>query len=276
MTAATAERPFAGAHRTVTVGAARFRVCDDKPTFWDRAEDGRWEPGTVAAVEALVGPRTVFLDIGAWVGPLTLIAAARGARVVAVEADPRALALLEANLAANPDLAGSVTVVGRAASTSATPVRMGAPRKPGDSMSSVLLAGAPGGWTADPASPGELVTIAAVGDDERLVVKLDIEGGEYELLPELVRALPEAADALLVAFHPKELARAGRSPAEVAAGTQACASALDGWSGQALETAHGNRADPFAIAATQDVTILLRRTPLPIPNSRAQKSGCQA
>jgi predicted nicotinamide N-methyase len=92
-----------------------IQVDDDQPTFWDRVEAGAWEPGTLLALQPLLGPGVLFLDIGAWVGPLSLFAAGMGARVIAVEADPRAEVQLRRNLAANPDFAHRVTVMARAA-----------------------------------------------------------------------------------------------------------------------------------------------------------------
>ena len=65
------------------IGGAKLRIADDQPTFWDRVEAGTWEPGTLAALAPHLGPETTFLDLGAWVGPLTLLAASRGARVLA-------------------------------------------------------------------------------------------------------------------------------------------------------------------------------------------------
>ena len=194
------------ASRTVSFGRYRIRVDDDQPTFWDRVEAGAWEPGTLTTLERLVGPDTTFLDLGAWVGPLSLYAAALGARVLAVAADPAALDQLRRNLAANPDLAARVTVVPRAVSSESGPVGFGARRKPGDSMSSTLLTDrATTAWTADAVTPRELA--ALIEGTSELVLKLDIEGGEYALLPALGPLLdrPKTA-AAIVAFHPEMLA----------------------------------------------------------------------
>lgn len=211
--------------RDVRMGSLALRVDDDQPTFWDRVETGAWEPGTLAVLDDLVGPDTTFLDLGSWVGALALYAAGQGARVVAVEADPAALRQLRANLAANPELATRITVLPRAASASPGVVRLGARRKPGDSMSSVLLADAPGSWTADAITPDELLGLVA--ESRELVVKIDIEGGEYDLLPALARLFEHAA-AVMVAFHPEILAASGVR--EVQAREQHALRSLAEWS----------------------------------------------
>lgn len=201
--------------RKARLGRATIAVADDQPTFWDHVEAGGWEPATLALYEREVGPGSLVLDLGAWIGPLALYAAALGARVVAVEADPAALDQLGRNLAVNPDLAARITVIPRAVASGAGPVRLGARRKPGDSMSSVLLTDTPrdtpadtrASWTAEAVMPGELVALAQPG--ERLFAKLDIEGGEYALLPALAPVLDRPGVRLLISLHPAILAEAG-------------------------------------------------------------------
>jgi FkbM family methyltransferase len=212
--------------RSRRIGDIRLAIADDKPTFWDRVESGTWEPGTFAVLDRHLDGGTTLVDLGAWVGPVTLYAAARSARVIAVEADPAALDELRANIAANPGLGPRITVVDRAISPAAAPVRMGARRKPGDSMSSVLLAGAERSWTAPAITPDALATL--VQTPERLFLKLDIEGGEYALLPALGPLLTLApATALLVSLHPDILDAAG---GDAVASTRAALSGFASWS----------------------------------------------
>lgn len=199
--------------RTVTVGRCRFAVADDKQGFWDRVEAGTWEPETLHALAALVGPGTTLLDIGAWIGPITLTAAALGATVLALEPDPRAHEMLAGNLAANPDLQPRIRPLARALSPGPGPVRLGSPRKPGDSMASVLLADrAASSWTAEALTPADLAAELPPGP---LVLKLDVEGAEYALLPAM-RPLLDRAGAALIAFHPRILQRIGHGPDVVA------------------------------------------------------------
>jgi FkbM family methyltransferase len=193
--------------RQVKLGGRPILVRDRQSTFWDRVEAGAWEPGTLRTIEGLVEADATFLDIGAWVGPTSLFAAACGAgRVVALEPDPAALDQLRANLAENPDLASRIEVVPRALHPVAGSVALGVRRKPGDSMSSVLLAGGGGaGFEAPALTPDELARMLPSG--RRLVVKMDVEGAEYALLPALGPVL-DRASALLVSFHPTVLAEA--------------------------------------------------------------------
>lgn len=205
-------------------------VADDQPTFWDRVDAGSWEPGTLAALVPLLGPGVTFIDLGAWVGPLSLLAAARGAGVVAVEADPAAQHQLRRNLAVNPELAERIEVVEAAISPSPGTVRLGSRRKRGDSMSSVLLAEGPGAWTAPAVTPAMLAE-RLCGPEPR-VIKIDIEGAEYTLLSHLGPLLSGQNVSVLVSFHPVILARA--ASADVAARAQDAVASFEGWEAFAI------------------------------------------
>ena len=67
--------------------------------FWNKFNAGTWEPETLDIIEEHTGPPVHFFDIGSWIGPTALHAAAQGASVTAVEADPRALEPLRRNIA---------------------------------------------------------------------------------------------------------------------------------------------------------------------------------
>jgi len=188
--------------RTVKINGRRIRVADDQPTFWAKAERGAWEPETLVFIDRHVDGDAVFLDCGAWVGPTSLYAASRALRVVAVEADPAALDQLRRNLAANLELAARIEVVAKALHRADGTVRMGARRKPGDSMSSILLAGAEQSWEAETITPDALAAMLPL--NHPLVVKIDLEGAEYELLPHLGPILNRAV-AVHLSLHPAAL-----------------------------------------------------------------------
>jgi FkbM family methyltransferase len=117
--------------------------------FWHEFGAGRWEPKALervaqllraGVIAAAVNPRVavpLFFDIGAWVGPYTLMAADLGARVVALEPDPAARKQLEANATAN--LGGiNVTILENALSDLAPATVYLQMQDPGDSMSSMV------------------------------------------------------------------------------------------------------------------------------------------
>jgi FkbM family methyltransferase len=228
----TPGRSAPGAPREIRLREAVLRVADDQPTFWDRAESGLWEPETLALIADQITPGTTFLDLGAWVGPTALYAAARGARVIALEADPVALAQLRRNLAVNPALAPRIEVLARAVHATEGPVTFGARRKPGDSMSSVLVAPGAVTWVADTITP--LALAARIGAEERLFIKIDIEGGEYELLPAKGPLHERSQCRVLLYLHPGILATVLPDAAQREAMTRRALEAFAGFDARAL------------------------------------------
>ena len=108
----------------------------------------------------------------------------------------------------------------------------GARRKPGDSMSSVLIAPGAVSWVAETITPAALA--ARIGPGGRLFIKIDIEGGEYELLPAM-RPLLERSDCrVLVSFHPGILANVMPEAASREAATRRALEAFEGFAAHAL------------------------------------------
>lgn len=169
--------------------------------YWESVRDGLWEPGTLRAIAALIDTGDTFVDVGAWVGPTTLAAAACGACVHAFEPDPIALEGLRTNVHHNPELAERITVHPVALARAAGEARLTAPEL-GQSMSSLVKA------------HGEHRTVetrsfAAVMDDPQLrgarVLKIDIEGGEYDLLAPLAALLAATTTVLMLSTHVQHL-----------------------------------------------------------------------
>jgi FkbM family methyltransferase len=238
--------------RLRTVAGTRFSVADDKDGFWDKAESGTWEPETLASVHALAGPDTLLIDIGGWIGPITLTAAALGADVLAFEPDPRAFELISANVAANPTLSSRIRLHNAAVSPTPGRVRLGSPRKPGDSMGSILAADSGVAlWEAEAILPADIAAMA--GDAERIVLKMDVEGAEYQLLPYLAPLLGPRTVAALIAFHPRLLAKAGRSPVQIEALTATAQSALAAYELRSLDC------EDMPISRQANSTVLLTR-----------------
>lgn len=174
-----------------------FVRTDQEGGFWELFEDGRWEPETIALLVGLLEPGRTFVDVGAWIGPLALVAAKRGATVTAYEPDPVALAVLGSNLQLNPDVAGCITVVARALGTSNESVSL-ASSKLGNSMSSLAHGGAESVSVAALDAKEWSATSAFLTAD---VLKIDIEGAEFAVIPRMRRAFRVRRPVLLISVH---------------------------------------------------------------------------
>jgi FkbM family methyltransferase len=144
------------------------------------------------ALDARLAATRSILDLGANVGLFGAFAAARwpAARIVAFEPDPANRAVLEQTIAAN-GLGGSWTVVPAAAGArdGETAFLAGAA-----SLSRLTAEGTPGATTV----PIRDVLPAVAAAD---LVKLDIEGGEWEILCDpRFRASPPGT--LVMEYHP--------------------------------------------------------------------------
>ena len=245
-----------GRMRQVNVAGQRFAVADDKPSFWDKAEAGLWEPALLAEIARFAEPGTLFLDIGGWVGPTSLYAAACGATVVALEPDPAAARQFRANCAANHALAARMTLIEAALTADGAGGAFGSSRKPGDSMGSLLLADQGASqWQADGISPEALV--ARLPQARPLTIKIDIEGGEY-LLGSTLQTLAALQPAVvLIGFHPALMLSAYKDGAErLEDATKAIFAAFAGMEARVLGESSAN---PLTEALRAPITVRFSR-----------------
>jgi FkbM family methyltransferase len=196
----------------IRINDVDFAIADGQPPllaqFWDRAQQGAWEPDTFRILDRFLGPGRRLVDIGAWVGALTLYAAAKGSRVDAFECDPVALGHLRTNLEANPALAPAVRVMPTAlgdADGALTLFSTGF----GNSESSIYASHQRGqyllrcGQSVQVAARDALGVFRAAGyaDDSRTLVKIDVEGSEFVIVPRLAGLIAASRCTWLVSFH---------------------------------------------------------------------------
>jgi len=171
------------------------------------------EPETVALLERALAPGQVFVDVGANIGYLTLLAAARvgpAGRVVAVEPGPDNLHFLRRNLEVNGF--ANVRVVAAAAGACRTEATLHL-----SPVSTIHSLHAP----AEPGAGSSSIAVAQVRLDELLeappdLVKIDVEGAELEVLAGMTGWLEAGAPpALVVEWNPRALRAAGVEPGEL-------------------------------------------------------------
>jgi FkbM family methyltransferase len=177
----------------------RLKVVDPPsfPGFWHLLADGKWEPHPINVIETTVRPESVFVDIGGWIGPTALVAAAFGGIVHSFEPDPAALKAFRRHLALNPELADRIHLHDYALGGSNGTATISAPAL-GDSRSSFKR------------TKGEhtQVQVRAAGEiamepwfENAALVKVDVEGGEYDLMRHLAPGLRKRRPPLLLSTH---------------------------------------------------------------------------
>jgi FkbM family methyltransferase len=186
----------------VQVGRYVFSVVDDEfAPFWERVTAGDWEPCSFTLLDHFLSSGATFVDIGAWIGPLTLYAAHLAGSCHSVEPDARARACLEANVALNPNLAERIVVHGVAVAESTGRRRLGSVTSTvgGDSMSSLLFGEEPASWSVDCVTLEAL--LRGLGSGPPGLVKIDVEGSEVEALCGSERYLAEYRPPLFLSVH---------------------------------------------------------------------------
>lgn len=168
-----------------------------------------FEAGTLRFFNAALPYCDRMVDFGAYVGFTALYAASCGANVFAFEPSPGNFALLSENVAANPELARRIRLFRHGLGVREESVTLYAKGR-ADSGSSIfrdveragLVRGAP---DATVALRDADAVLREVGLDHRTLLKMDIEGAEYLVLPAIAALLADRKPWLHVSFHPFNL-----------------------------------------------------------------------
>jgi FkbM family methyltransferase len=186
--------------RTITRNGHDYTIDDTRHgtfDYWSVFANGSWEPRTEEILDRFLTPDTTFLDIGAWCGPITMIAADRCQHVYAVEPDPVAVADLRRNLALSS--INNVTVCECAIAERSGHVEIGPVLDGllGDSMTTV--------WshTDKLRVPAVSLYVLLVEQDikDLALIKLDVEGAEETILPAITSFLEYTHVPLLLSTH---------------------------------------------------------------------------
>jgi FkbM family methyltransferase len=170
----------------------KWKISDNNYSTGDRL-GAEHEAGMENVLFAMLPPAGVFLDIGSHVGHYTLRAAARGATVIAIEANPATAERLAENLALN-DLTAKVTVHNVAAWDEKTTLKLIIPSKAPRDGSSHVEAG-DGGIPALPLDD-------LLSDAERIdLVKMDVEGADLHALRGMRETLSRLKPLLYIEDH---------------------------------------------------------------------------
>jgi FkbM family methyltransferase len=185
--------------RSVLLGGEPVQVHDKElhKAFWDLVDAGRWEPATLAAIAHLVAG-SVYIDIGAWIGPTVIAAARRADLVVAFEPDPVAAAELRENIRLNDLRNVVVHEVALYNSNGRAPLALGLGDVLGWSTSSLVF-GPPASLDVDVRDAKDEATSDAF--QRCTLLKIDVEGAEYVLIGRFRRYLRDRRPKLLLSLH---------------------------------------------------------------------------
>lgn len=172
--------------------------------FWDLFEKGEYEPDTCDYLRRNLKPGSLFIDIGAANGSLTLYAACLGANVEAYEPLPIMFEVLSRNVTANPHLTNRIQVKNKAVSTVSKVIELNRNKSKGILTDIVYSNVSTLGTKIEIESISEVVNRGLSNGHKEIVIKIDIEGAEYEIFnsSQALKSMCSTKIKVLVAFHP--------------------------------------------------------------------------
>lgn len=79
-------------------------VNDRHEFWWSQVTDNAWESHTFHIIDKCVSEQSICIDVGAWIGPISLYLGTKVQKVFAIEPDPEAFYDLDLNVSANRTL----------------------------------------------------------------------------------------------------------------------------------------------------------------------------
>ena len=189
-----------------------FNVADSAPARAAAAEfTSGFEEGTLQFFDAVLPECRRMVDFGGFIGFTSLYAAAHGASVDCFEPSPTNATLLAANLAANPHLAPRIRLHRHAIGATDATLPLFA-KGHADSGSSLFRTVQRASLLTGRAEALVPVRAAAnvleeVGLSPDTLLKIDIEGAEYDVVPAIAALLARRRPFLHLSFHPFNIVR---------------------------------------------------------------------
>ncbi|MGI9310051.1 MAG: FkbM family methyltransferase [bacterium] len=188
-------------HFPATLDGRAYRLVAEDRKFWCKVAAGQWERDTFRFLDRCLRDDSVYLDIGAWIGPTVLFAAARCRMVYCVEPDPIAYQRLLANLRMNG--VANVRSFHGALAARGGAVRIASEGGFGRSVTRVEVR-APSGVRGDHATvlAMDLRALLDLWGIARIdVLKIDIEGAEFDLMPSLMELTTRIKPHIHLSLH---------------------------------------------------------------------------
>lgn len=186
--------------RTVSKNKVTFNVSGSDEA-WRSFQDNTWEPATFKILDKVLRPEQTVADIGAWMGPISLYAASKVKKCYSFEPDPIAFKELLINIKLNPDLEKKIVPLNQAVTRTGAPVKLFSRYTYGDSGSSVLKRIKSANQYVEVSSTTFQDFIRLNQIENIQFIKMDIEGGEFFVLPQMREYLERKKPILLVSFH---------------------------------------------------------------------------
>lgn len=195
--------------KEVNKWGVNFNVYADKEkfpkhyNFWIKSYQ-TWEDETFTIYNRFLEPEYDYIDIGSWIGPTVLYAANIARHTYAIEPNKLVFHELIKNLKLNQNIFHKVTCLNAALSSQTGIMKLYIKSSEGDSMSSILS-------NSEDYENYEVpsLTIEDLNNRYKLdkvnLIKIDVEGAEYDLIPSMEDYLVKHQPTLYLSIHPPYL-----------------------------------------------------------------------
>lgn len=167
---------------------------------WDNMHQNNWEKETFLIFDRFLNPGNSYIDTGAWIGPTVLYGAHKTKHVYAIEPDPVAFNEFIINLNLNPFIASKVTCINVAIAEKSSNINLYMRDQLGVSTSSLIQTISDNYCRVRSITIYDLITENNIENVN--FIKMDIEGGEYSLIPFLHEFLKSQKPTLFLSLHP--------------------------------------------------------------------------
>ena len=168
--------------------------------FWNKVEMDEWEDRTYRIFDVLLSKNHSYIDMGAWIGPTVLYACQLVQHCYALEPDPVAFNALTDNISLNPNLINKITLYNGCIWNVSEYVKLGTKTDFGDSRSSILFANSQSSIDVKSLTLDDFIKVNDIKNCN--FIKIDIEGGEAIVLPNIKSYLQRNKPTLLLSLHP--------------------------------------------------------------------------
>jgi FkbM family methyltransferase len=181
----------------VSLAGEKFQCDPESWRFWRHVNTGKWEPHTLQMLRTVLGPNDIFLDIGAYIGPTAIYASRFCKHVYCLEPDPVAYELLLKNIRLNK--IHNITTAQFGLFTEKKQLFIGNPKGLGTSGSSLLYSDSQGAASIQTLSLADVTAMWSLPKVK--LMKIDIEGAEFDLVPQIEKQIFAMADCVYFSTH---------------------------------------------------------------------------
>lgn len=172
--------------------------------FWEYSFKKDWEQATFNIFDKFLNENANYLDIGAWIGPTVLYGAHKAKHVYSIEPDPVAYKELTYNLQLNQDTIRNVTCINSALTPDSQVYRLYIKSKYGDSETSLIPSNSIEDFIeVSGITITDLINTYNIKDIN--FIKMDIEAGEYYIIPSMKLFLESQRPTLYLSLHPPKI-----------------------------------------------------------------------